>query len=239
MSPVRDVGPAAVVASRLGIFGGTFDPIHLGHLAVADAAREALGLERVLFVPAGVPPHRTEAPRASAADRAAMVGLAIAGQPAFALSRIEVERDGPSFSVDTVEALAAAELAAGRRPDLWFLLSAEAFAGFAGWRAPDRILACCRLAILPRREYGPPDLDPIGRIVPAAAERIVLLDGPHVELSASEIRARAGRGLSVRYLVPAAVASYIVDHALYRTDPAAGPRPLEPIAAIPGGTPRP
>ena len=119
--PGRDERPMAVgaleprvvapVAGRWGILGGTFDPIHHGHLAIAEAAREALGLERVLFVPARQPPHRPNAPGASAEDRAAMVSLAIRGEPAFTLSRLELDREGPSYTVDTLTALAAVQAA--------------------------------------------------------------------------------------------------------------------------------
>jgi nicotinate-nucleotide adenylyltransferase len=217
-------GPAAVTPGRLGILGGTFDPIHLGHLAIAEAAREELGLERVLFVPASIPPHRTSAPRAAPADRAAMVELAIADNPAFAISRLELDRAGPSFTADTVERIAADERAVGREPDLWFIVSAEAFAGFLDWQAPDRILVACRLAVLPREGHRPPDLRPIARALPPCVDRVLVLDGPRIRLSATDIRARASRGLSVRYLVPDAVASYIGDHRLYRaTEP--GDRP--------------
>ena len=129
---------------RIGILGGTFDPIHLGHLAIAEAAREALGLERVLFVPASLPPHRSIAPGAPApTDRAAMVELAIAGNPAFELSLVELERGGPSYTAETVERLAADVRRAGHEPDLHFILSAEAFADFPTWNEPDRVLAAC------------------------------------------------------------------------------------------------
>jgi nicotinate-nucleotide adenylyltransferase len=106
--------PAAVRPGSLGIMGGTFDPIHLGHLAIAEEAREVLGLERILFVPAGIPPHRPAGAIASAPDRAAMVELAIAGNDAFRLSPIELERPGPSYTSDTVAAVAAAKHEAGR-----------------------------------------------------------------------------------------------------------------------------
>ena len=133
-------GPAAAaqppVPGRLGVFGGTFDPIHLGHLALAEEVREALGLERVLFVPAGTPWQKAGQGVTSAAIRLAMVERAIAGNPAFAASRLEIDRDGPTFTAETLESLAAAERATGREPDLWFICSAEALAGLPtvnGW----------------------------------------------------------------------------------------------------------
>ena len=207
---------AAPVAGRWGILGGTFDPIHHGHLAIAEAARDELGLERVLFVPAGQPPHRAQAPGASAADRAAMVGLAIAGAPTFAMSRVELDRPGPSYTVDTLAALAAGGTPSGRALDLWFILSAEAFADFPAWHEAGRILALSRLVVLPRDGHAAPDLPALVARLPALDGRVTLLDGPRIRLSASEIRRRAAAGLSVRYLVPDAVAAYIADHRLYR-----------------------
>jgi nicotinate-nucleotide adenylyltransferase len=213
----EDRGPVAVVPGRIGVLGGTFDPIHIGHLAIAEAAREALGLELVLFVPASQPPHRSVAPAASAADRAAMVERAIAGNPAFQLSLVELERGGPSFTAETVEHLAAVVRAAGHQPDLRFILSAEAFAGFLTWNEPARVLAACRLVVLPREGHPPPDLVAFEAALPGLVERVTVLDGPGIRLSASEIRARAGRGLSVRYLVPEAVRAYIAERRLYRS----------------------
>ena len=228
---VRVVPP---VAGRWGILGGTFDPIHHGHLAIAEAAREELGLERVLFVPAGQPPHRPSAPGASAEDRAAMVSLAIADAPAFELSRLELDREGPSYTVDTLTELAAA---GGRRraPDLWFIMSAEAFAEFPSWHEAERVLALCRLVVLPREGHPAPDLPALTAVLPSLAGRVTLLDGPRIRLSASEVRGRAAAGMSVRYLVPDAVAAYIADHRLYRV----ADRATQPIAQPAGGTSAP
>jgi nicotinate-nucleotide adenylyltransferase len=227
------------VAGRWGILGGTFDPIHHGHLAIAEAAREELGLERVLFVPAGQPPHRPSAPGASAEDRAAMVSLAIADAPAFRLSRLELDREGPSYTVDTLTQLAAGVGAGagerGARPDLWFIMSAEAFAEFPTWHEAERVLALCRLVVLPREGHPAPDLPALTAALPSLAGRVTLLDGPRIRLSASEVRGRAAAGMSVRYLVPDAVAAYIADHKLYRV----ADRATEPIAQPAGGTSAP
>lgn len=210
--------PVPVVAGSVGVLGGTFDPIHHGHLALAEAAREALGLERVLFVPTGEPPHKPGHPVASSAHRVAMVQAAIAGNAAFELSRIEVDRPGRSYSADTMALLAERERAAGREPDLWFLLSAEAFRELDTWHEPARLLDACRLAVLPR----PGSVTPSGAWVeerfPGRSDRIRFIDGPSIRLSASEIRAFAAAGRSIRYLVPAVVAAYIGDHALYTSE---------------------
>lgn len=206
-------------SGRLGVLGGTFDPIHVGHLAIAEEAREALGLERVLFVPAGRPWQKVDRAVSEASDRLAMVELAIAGNPAFECSRIEVERPGPTYSVDTLAALAAVERAAGREPDLWFILSAEALRGLPTWREPDRLLELCRLAVVPRAGIGergePVDEGWLRANLPGREGRVRSLAGPRLGISASEIRARVAAGRSIRYLVPDAVAAYIGDHGLY------------------------
>lgn len=199
----------------LGVFGGTFDPIHVAHLAVAEAARDALGLERVLFIPNRQPPHKPDQAVTPAADRLAMVEAAIAGNPAFETSTIEIDRDGPSYTADTLETLRAERLAAGESGDLALIVSVEALAGLATWHEPARVLSLAQLVVAPRAGY--PDLDAaaIARLVPGTEPRIVVLDGPRMRLSASEIRSRAAAGRSLRYLVPDAVAAYIGDHGLY------------------------
>jgi nicotinate-nucleotide adenylyltransferase len=212
------MGAAAVggrVTGALGVFGGTFDPIHVAHLAVAEAARDALGLERVLFVPNRQPPHKPDQAVTAAADRLAMVRAAIADNPAFEASTIEIDRDGPSYTADTLAALGAQRIAAGEPGDLALILSVEALAGLATWHEPQRVLALSRLVVAPRDGY--PDVDPatIARLLPGAEARIVMLDGPRMRLSASEIRTRAAARRSLRYLVPDAVAAYIGDHGLY------------------------
>jgi nicotinate-nucleotide adenylyltransferase len=198
----------------LGVFGGTFDPIHVAHLAVAEAARDALDLRRVLFVPAARPPHKAAQRVSHAADRLAMVRAAIADNAAFAVSTVELERDGPSYTIDTLRELATYE---GADTRLALILSAEAFADFPSWRDPAGILALATLVVVPRDGY--PDADPATLVaaIPGVTEpRIVVLDGPRMQLSASELRGRARAGRSVRYLVPDAVATYIGDHALYQ-----------------------
>ena len=208
-------GVTAAASPALGVFGGTFDPIHIAHLAVAEAARDALGLERVLFIPNRRPPHKPDQPVTPAADRLAMVEAAIAGNPAFATSTIEIDRDGPSYTADTLEALRAERLSAGESGELALIVSVEAVAGLATWHEPGRVLGLAQLVVAPRDGYPDADPEAIARLVPGADPRIVVLDGPRMRLSASEIRARAAAGRSLRYLVPDAVAAYIGDHGLY------------------------
>jgi nicotinate-nucleotide adenylyltransferase len=197
----------------LGVFGGTFDPIHIAHLAVAEAARDAVGLERVLFVPAGEPPHKRGRTITPAEHRLAMVEAAIAGNDGFAASRMELERSGPSYTIDTLRDLGARDGLAGR---LALVLSAEAFLELPSWHEPAAILELAALIVAPRDGY--PDATPafLEREFPGVAFRAVFLDGPRLRLSASELRARAAAGRSLRYLVPDAVATYIGDHALYQ-----------------------
>jgi nicotinate-nucleotide adenylyltransferase len=206
------IGPASV-----GILGGTFDPIHIGHLAIAEEAREALGLERVLFVPTRVPVHKPGRPVTGAEHRVAMVAAAIADNPAFALERAEVDRDGPSYAVDTLEGLTDGARASGRSFEFTFILSAEAYAGLPEWHRPARLLELCRMAVVPRPGAAEADPAAIDRSVPGAWARTTLLDGPSLGVSGTAIRARVAAGRSIRYLVPDAVIAYIGDHRLYLT----------------------
>jgi nicotinate-nucleotide adenylyltransferase len=202
-------GPGA-----LGVLGGTFDPVHLGHLAIARHARDALALERVLLVPAGAPPHKRDRSITSATHRLAMVELAIVDDPSLEASRIEIDRPGPSYSVDTMALLAAEE------PDreLFLILSSEAAAALPGWHEPDRLLDLCRLAVMPRDGRPAPDPTWIEAHFPGRADRFVALDGPDIPIAASRIRRLVAEGGSIDGLVPAAVASYIRDHRLYTRD---------------------
>jgi nicotinate-nucleotide adenylyltransferase len=198
----------------VGLLGGTFDPIHVGHLAIAEDVLEQLGLERIAFLPAGQPQLRSRAPAASAADRAAMVELAVAGNPAFSVDRQEVDRPGPTFAVDTLEALHAGDASAA---DPWFILSAEALLGLPRWKSPERVLALARLAVVPRSGTPSPDRAWVESAFPGFGDRVAFVDGPLLDVSGTAVRARIRAGRSIRYLVPDAVRDYIKDHDLYRT----------------------
>jgi len=207
---------------RVGILGGTFDPIHYGHLVVAEEVREALSLDRVVFIPAANPPHKQGIAISPAADRAAMVELAIAGNPALTMSRIEMERDGPSYTVDTLEMLAREARHAQIRREFYFILSAEAVAALPTWRAPARILELARLVVVPRPGSPTPGLDELSALASEsgaspADERILTVDTLPLAHSASDIRRRSAAGRTIRYLVPPAVEAYICDHRLYRS----------------------
>jgi nicotinate-nucleotide adenylyltransferase len=190
---------------KLGLMGGMFDPIHFGHLRAAENAREALGLDQVIFVPAAVPPHRA-APTASTLDRYAMVALATAGDPRFVPWDGEIRRDGPSYTVDTAEALLAENPGAA----LTLIVGADNVTLFPQWREPARLLALCTVAVVGRP--GEPKATASG-LDPA---RFVHVEGSHLPIASSALRERVRAGGSVRYLVPDAVAGYIEKRGLYR-----------------------
>jgi len=198
--------PRGAAVRRLGIFGGTFDPPHLGHLALAECAREELRLDRVLFVPAGTPPHKAAA-RAGAAHRLAMTRAAVRGNPAFAVSAIETRRRGPSYTADTVAAIARAHPGA----ELFLLMGADMYATFDRWVRPAEIAALATLAVAVR----PGARAPRASRVAARGRGTRRLANPALEISSSDVRARARRGASLRYLVPEAVARYVAAHRLY------------------------
>lgn len=207
-----------------GILGGTFDPIHHAHLAIAERTRETLDLAGVVFVPAAQNPLKDVRP-SPATDRAAMVELAISGNEHFRVSRIELEREGPSYTVDTLEAFHAdGRYAGGGRPDPVLIVSMEAVKGLPRWRRVERILELCRVAVVPRRGYEPPAPGWYEATFPGRGSRFVTLDGPDLGHSATEIRALAAAGRSIRYLVPDPVADWIERRSLYGApDPDGGP----------------
>jgi nicotinate-nucleotide adenylyltransferase len=202
---------AGLRGRRVGILGGTFDPPHLAHLAIAEEAREVLGLAEVRFVPAGEPWQKADRPVTAGALRAQMVARAIDGNPDFVLDARELERPGPSYTVDTLAELAASGVAA----DPWFILSSEALGGFATWRDPERILRLAGLCVVPRGASADTAVADFRARFEPAAERLVVLARPRLGISSSEIRERVRAGRSIRYLVPDAVVAVIAEYALY------------------------
>lgn len=193
---------------KIGLMGGTFDPIHLGHLRAAENARESLGLDRVAFVPAGLPPHRPP-PASSALDRFAMVALATAANPRFVAWDVELRRDGPSYTVDTVSRLLE------ERPEdvLVVIVGSDTFPEMTGWRAPARLFTLCMVAVVSRPgENESPT--PLGAPFPGA-RGVEHVHGPGLPISSTVIRQRVREGRSVRYLVPDGVADYIAQRGLY------------------------
>jgi nicotinate-nucleotide adenylyltransferase len=211
---VTDAGYAPEEPGVWGILGGTVDPIHCAHLAIAEQTRDSLGLAGVMFVPAGIPPHKSDRLVAPPSDRAAMVELAIAGNDSFRMSRVELDRTGPSYTVDTLARLLDKDThGSGERYVL--IVSAEALMGLPSWRDPERILELARVAVVPRLGHPSPGRAWVAEHFPGREERVVFLAGPTLGHSASEIRRRASAGRSIRYLVPQGVESYIKEHSLY------------------------
>ena len=203
---------------RLGILGGTFDPIHLGHLLLAEECREILALDKVLFVPAGQPWLKAGQPLTAAIHRLRMVELATADNPHFEVLRWEVERPGPSYTVDTLERL---RVELGSDAELHFILGLDALADFPRWKDPERILQLANLAVVPRPGYSTEgDADDIVAGIksryPAYADRITRLAVASVAISATDLRRRAAIGQSLRYRTPAAVGEYIGEKGLYK-----------------------
>jgi nicotinate-nucleotide adenylyltransferase len=208
---------------RTAVFGGSFNPIHYGHLLLADEVLEALGLDRVLFVPAGAPPHKPASALAPAADRFAMVSLAIADHPGFAVSALELERPGPSYTVDTLEALRATG------DELFLVIGSETFLDLLSWRTPRRVAELARLVVVPRAgsPFDPESAAAQKVLREIGGERLVHVTGPlpprgvlivhatSLPISASELRRRARDGRSLAYRLPPAVAAYIAAHRLY------------------------
>ncbi|MFQ5880391.1 MAG: nicotinate-nucleotide adenylyltransferase [Dehalococcoidia bacterium] len=197
---------------RIGVLGGTFDPIHVGHLILAEAARQELSLARVLFVPAREPWRKIGRELAPAHHRLGMVRLAIADNPCFSVSTVELEQPGPSYTADT---LAALQEEMGPEGELFFILGQDALADLPYWKDPQRIIAQACLAVAQRSGWPLPSEAWLEEAVPGIAARLVPSPMPTIDISASAIRRRCREGRSIRYLVPSAVEEYIQAHGLY------------------------
>jgi len=199
---------------NIGVLGGTFDPIHTGHLVVAQDAEAQLNLAEILFVPAGIPWLRADSPISAAEHRVEMVRLAIDGRPSFKLSAVEIERGGPSYTVDTIAELKGRF---GAEDELFFILGWDCLAEIPRWREPSRLIELCRLVAVPRVGSAAPDLDSLEADIPGLKDRVILLDKPRVDIRASGIRDLVARGLSISQLVPEPVERYIREQGLYTT----------------------
>jgi nicotinate-nucleotide adenylyltransferase len=201
---------------KLGILGGTFDPPHFGHLAMAEAALIQLSLDQVLFAPVGLQPLKQDRFATAPEYRARMVELAIADRPHFALSRADLDRPGPHYTVDLLAIIQQQYPAAA----LWFIMGEDSLSDLLRWRDPARIIQLARLAVLRRPGYEP-DWAAFDQALPDLRARIDWIEHVAIEISASDIRQRVQRGLSVEALVPPKIMKFIATHQLYAAHPSA------------------
>jgi nicotinate-nucleotide adenylyltransferase len=195
---------------RLGVFGGTFDPIHLAHLVLAEQAREQLRLDQVLFMPAFIPPHKMGRTLSPPKVRFEMAELAVAGHPNFEVGDLELRRTGPSYTVDTLRTLREQHPSA----ELFLLLGGDSLADFPTWREPREILSLAKLGVM-KREGSPPPEQPTGWEA-ELAERVTFIEAPLLAISGTDLRRRVSEGRSIRYFVPAAVEAFINANKLYQ-----------------------
>jgi nicotinate-nucleotide adenylyltransferase len=201
--------------SQVGLFGGTFDPVHLGHLVMAEQCREQARLDEVWFVPAARPPHKQDHPPTPFHARAEMLALALAGNPKFRVSEVEKDRPGPSYTADTLE-----ELTAQHPTHRWhFIIGSDSLPDMPHWHRPERILELAHLLIVERPGSLVPEPAAIaqGLGIPGGESRFLVVHSPLVDVSSRDLRRRVTEGKSVRYLVPRSVEIYIDAHRLYRS----------------------
>ena len=197
---------------RLGIFGGTFDPIHNAHLTVAEHVRTEMRLDRVLFVPAGQPWFKAGNPLSDAGHRLEMTGLAIVDNPHFAVSDMEVHRDGPTYTIDTLTELRSDM---GEGVEFYFILGIDALNELHRWRRPHDVLDLATLGGVTRPGAETVDRAALDSIREGASDEVVIVDGPLIDISAAAVRHRMAKGLSVHGMVPKAVEEYAERHGLY------------------------
>ena len=201
-----------VVAARIGVIGGTFDPLHYGHLVAAQEVCYQLDLARVVFVPTGQPPHKQDQVITPAHHRLAMVELAIVSNPCFTVSRVEVDRPGPSYTVDTLRLLRQEW---GPEAEIYFIMGLDSLADLLGWYQPERLIQLCRLAVVDRPLYHV-DVEALEAALPGISQRIQFVRIPPIGISSSDLERRVREGRPIKYQVPPAVEEYIYKHGLYR-----------------------
>lgn len=208
--------------ARLGVLGGSFDPIHLGHLVLAEGVREALGLEKVLLVPAGTPPHKLNHSMAAAEDRMEMTQLAAEGNPFLEVSDIEVRRSGPSYTIDTIR-----ELADIHDGEVFLIVGGDTVSELGTWKSVGELLRICSLAVGMRPGAELPGREELERKTGAGADQILtnVVNIPQMDISSTDIRKRAREGRTIRYLVPERVREYIEREGLYKRGSKGGDQP--------------
>jgi nicotinate-nucleotide adenylyltransferase len=196
---------------KLGIFGGTFNPPHIGHMILAETAADALNLDRVYFVPAADPPHKVGMPRASVEHRVQMVTRAIADNPRFELSRVDIDRPGPHYAADMVGIFQQENPGA----ELFFLMGSDSLRDLLEWVRPAELVAACNIVVM-SRPVVPPDMDALNTELPLLKEHLILIGSPEIEISSTNIIARIQKGQSVRYRLQEDIREYIDEHGLYQ-----------------------
>jgi nicotinate-nucleotide adenylyltransferase len=197
---------------NVGILGGTFDPVHNGHLIIAEVARERLNFNEVLFIPAGQPWLKVERSITPPQHRLQMLRLALDDRPYFRISEMEIERPGPTYTIDTINAL---KERLNAEDELFFILGQDTLMQLPQWHEAQNLIRLCYLVAAPRPGVKKPDLKVLETELPGIMQRVMLMKEPQVAISATDIRERVARGLSVRHLVPEPVNRYIKEHRLY------------------------
>jgi len=195
---------------NIGILGGTFDPVHAGHLIIAEEARVKLGLNKVLFVPAGQPWLKLDRGITPMIHRVEMVRCAISTNPYFELCTLEVERPGLSYTVDTISEL---QKQLGNEASFFFILGCDTLADLPLWKEPNKLVQLCHFVVVPR--LGSRDFEHLELSIPGLVDKVIQLDAPVIEISSSEVRQRVAKGLSIRYMVPDEVEEYIIEGKIY------------------------
>lgn len=201
------------MTKNIGLIGGTFDPVHLGHLAIAESARQELNLASIIFIPAGQPYFKDLADISLSKHRVNMLKLAIAGKPYFKISMMEIKRSGPTYTIDTISRLKS-KLKSG--DEIFFIMGWDSLLTLYRWQEPQRLISLCRIAAAPRPGYPRPDFKQLERDLPGISQRTVKLHSPLIYISATEIRERVCHGLPIASMVPPQVAEYIKEHRLYK-----------------------
>lgn len=200
---------------RIGVIGGTFDPIHYGHLAAAEEARVRVNLDKVLFVVALLPPHKLDEDVTPVEHRLAMVRLGIASNPHFEISRVDVDRPGPSYTVDTISIL---QEQWGPDTEMFFVMGLDSLVEVPTWHQPERLIRLCHLVAVSRPGFEV-DMRQLEAFVPGISSRVEIIDMPEVEISSSDLQRRVKAGLPIKYQVPEEVEKYIIEHHLYGQAP--------------------
>jgi len=200
------------MAGLIGVFGGTFDPPHLGHLILAEAGRQALGLDRVLWVVTAQPPHKPKEARTPVDTRLALVEAAIAGNPGFQVSRADVDRPPPHYAVGTLEWLRAQQPAA----QFAYLMGEDSLRDLPTWHMPQEFVLACDVIGVMERSGAEPDVADLETLLPGLTARVRFFRAPIIDIASHELRRRVHAGESIRYLVPEAVARIIEGQGLYR-----------------------